>query len=229
MPVLALFFSPAQAVALTAIIHLFHNLTKLAFYGRYANRSFVLKFGSVAMLSAWPGAKLLAFVSKQQPLWTYEIAGYIFEVLPVKCLVAVVIILFLWLETTPVFVRPFQGIKGQVAAGFLSGFFGGLSGHQGAFRSAYLVHSGLSKESFLGTGIVIACLVDLIRLLVYSLFFQWDMVRSNLSLIATAVLSSFLGIAISGRYFPKMTLRSLQNIVRFFLFLMAVVLFAGLV
>jgi len=52
--------------------------------------------------------------------------------------------------------------------GVLSGFFGGLSGHQGALRSAFLIRCGLSQEAFVATGIVAACLVDLARLAVYA-------------------------------------------------------------
>jgi hypothetical protein len=45
--------------------------------------------------------------------------------------------------------------------GILSGFFGGLSGIQGAIRSAFLVKSGLKKEAYIATGVVIACFVDI--------------------------------------------------------------------
>lgn len=38
--------------------------------------------------------------------------------------------------------------------GLLSGFFGGLSGNQGALRSAFLLKAGLSKEAFIATGTV---------------------------------------------------------------------------
>jgi acyl-CoA reductase-like NAD-dependent aldehyde dehydrogenase len=37
--------------------------------------------------------------------------------------------------------------------GLLSGFFGGLSGHQGALRSVFLLRAGLTKESFIATGV----------------------------------------------------------------------------
>jgi hypothetical protein len=37
----------------------------------------------------------------------------------------------------------------------LSGFFGGLSGHQGAFRRAFLIKP-LTKKSFLATKVVIS-------------------------------------------------------------------------
>lgn len=45
----------------------------------------------------------------------------------------------------------------------VSGFFGGLSGNQGAFRASFLLGVGLTKESFIATGVVPACLVDASR------------------------------------------------------------------
>jgi len=47
--------------------------------------------------------------------------------------------------------------------GLVSGFFGGLSGHQGALRSAFLAKVGISPEGFVGTNAVIGLLVDLTR------------------------------------------------------------------
>ena len=44
--------------------------------------------------------------------------------------------------------------------GALSGFFGGISGHQGALRSAVLLKCGLEKEAFIATGVVCAVVVD---------------------------------------------------------------------
>ena len=52
--------------------------------------------------------------------------------------------------------------------GVLSGFFGGLSGHQGALRSAFLSKSGVTPAAFVGTNAVIGLLVDLIRISGYA-------------------------------------------------------------
>ena len=40
----------------------------------------------------------------------------------------------------------------ELTALFGSGFFGGLSGMQGALRSAFLARAGLSKEAFVASG-----------------------------------------------------------------------------
>ena len=55
--------------------------------------------------------------------------------------------------------------------GALSGFFGGLSGQQGALRSAFLIRTGLNKETFIGTSVVSAVVVDVSRLIVYGVTF----------------------------------------------------------
>jgi len=46
-----------------------------------------------------------------------------------------------------------------------SGFFGGLSGHQGALRSAFLTKTGVSPQAFVGTNAVIGFMVDMVRMM----------------------------------------------------------------
>jgi hypothetical protein len=55
-----------------------------------------------------------------------------------------------------------------VSAGALaSGFFGGLSGNQGAIRSTVLIRAGLTPLGFAATGALAAIAIDLTRLVVY--------------------------------------------------------------
>jgi hypothetical protein len=44
---------------------------------------------------------------------------------------------------------------------------GGLSGHQGASRSAFLIRLGLPKESFIATGVAISAAIDVSRITAY--------------------------------------------------------------
>jgi len=74
--------------------------------------------------------------------------------------------------------------------GAVSGFFGGLSGHQGALRSIFLVRSGLSKEGFIAMGIIIACLVDLTRLPVYFSNQGKVLLLDNLGILTVATLAA---------------------------------------
>jgi hypothetical protein len=50
--------------------------------------------------------------------------------------------------------------------------FGGLSGHQGALRSALLLQAGQIREAFITSGIVIAVMIDVARLGMYASRFR---------------------------------------------------------
>ena len=63
--------------------------------------------------------------------------------------------------------------------GFTMGFFGGLSGHQGALRSAFLMRCGLSKEAFIGSGVVCAVMVDVTRVSLYGVVFLGPLFAST--------------------------------------------------
>ena len=74
---------------------------------------------------------------------------------------------FAILELSPRFVKLFFDMKYIPLGGALSGFFGGLSGQQGALRSAFLIRTGLNKEAFIGISVISAVMVDVSRLIVY--------------------------------------------------------------
>jgi uncharacterized membrane protein YfcA len=109
-----------------------------------------------------------------------------FEITPVKLTIAVLLIIFSLLEILPS-VQKVQFSRNKLAlGGILSGFFGGLTGIQGAIRSAFLIKSGLSKEAYIATGVVIACLVDFTRLSVYASRFREANLNEHLILIIAA-------------------------------------------
>lgn len=81
-----------------------------------------------------------------------------------KLVIGILIISFVVLELSPTFSKTALDRKWLPLGGMVSGFFGGLSGHQGAFRSMFLIKAGLEKEAFVATGVVLAVVVDLSRL-----------------------------------------------------------------
>ena len=112
--------------------------------------------------------------------------------------------------------------------GLLSGFFGGLSGMQGALRSAFLSRAGLTKEAFIATGVVIACLIDFSRLAIYSTALARESAHFNYGLLAAAVLAAFAGAALGNNYLKKMTMPGIQRFVAATLFVVALGLISGL-
>ena len=92
---------------------------------------------------------------------------------------------------------------------------------------AFLVRAGLSKEAFIGTGVVAACLVDVSRLALYSGSMLSPGVRLDYWLLTAAVLAAFLGALLGNRYLKKVTMRGIQRLVAVMLAGVAVGLIAG--
>lgn len=229
MPVFALFFPIQTAIALTAILHLLNNLMKLMLLGRYADRDVVLQFGVPAILASFFGAWVLGRLSDLAPLLHYQIFAYDFQIMPVKVAVATLLIVFTLLELTLKEGTLSFDKKHLPLGGVMSGFFGGLSGHQGALRSAFLIKCGLSKEGFLGSGVVIACLVDIARLVVYGVAVSSIASDGHLVLLLAVIASAFGGTWVGNKLAHKVTIRTIQVVVSIMILAIAVGLGAGLI
>jgi len=189
----------------------------------------VLLFGLPAFAASFLGAALLLWLAHLPPISSLAVAGRLLVIQPVKLVVALLMAGFAVLELWPVAKGIAFERKYLPAGGVLSGFFGGLSGHQGAFRSAFLLRLGLHKEAFIGTGVVIAVLVDFSRLTVYAGLLSSEAVRSSLGLILAAVLAAFAGAFAGSRLLKKVTIRAIQITVAALLFLIAALLGLGLI
>lgn len=228
MPAFALFFPVDVAVALTAVVHLFNNLFKLAMLGKHADRAAVLRFGLPAIAAAFLGARALVWLSEMEPVATYQLFSRDVQVMPVKLVVAVLMVAFALFELVPAFEKVSFEKRYLPLGGVVSGFFGGLSGHQGALRSAFLVRCGMSRERFIATGVVIACLVDASRISVYGARFLTAGVSANAPLLLAATISAFSGAFIGNRLVKKVTMRAMQIIVSVMLLGIATALGAGI-
>lgn len=227
MPVFALFYPVELAISMTAVVHLFNNLLKLLLLGRFADKHVVIQFGVPAIIAAFGGAWTLAHLSNVPALTSYHMLGHEFSVLPLKLAIGSLLIIFAVLELTQSFDNLGFERKYLPLGGLLSGFFGGLSGHQGALRSAFLIKSGLSKEAFLGSGVVIACLVDFGRLAVYGAEFSASTSERN-HLLAIVIGSAFAGTWLGNHLAQKTTIRTIQVTVSILVFGIAVGLVLGM-
>lgn len=228
-PVFVIFFPVEVAIALTAVVHFANNLFKGALVGRNAHWGVLLKFGLPAFAASFAGAWLLIRVAGLKPIWQYTLWGGSFEITPVKLMVAVLLIFFSLFEILPAAQRLQASRNKMIFGGLLSGFFGGLSGMQGAIRSAFLIRSGLNKEAYIGTGVIIACLVDISRLAVYATHFAAINLQENLPLLISACLSAFTGAYIGRKVLKKVTFRSIQILVGIMLIVISIALGAGLI
>jgi len=228
-PVFAIFFPIDIAIALTGIVHLLNNIFKLGLVGKEVNKKVALKFGVPAIIAAFIGAELMIRLSDLQPLFSYYLFNTELFVYPIKILVAILMITFAMMEIIPSLKNVQFDANKLFIGGALSGFFGGLSGHQGAFRSAFLLKAGLSKESFIATGVTIACLVDFTRLSVYFSKFFSAGISDNISYLIATTLSAFIGAYFGKKLLKKITLNSLQIMVSVLIIILAVLLGMGII
>lgn len=229
MPVFAIFFPIDIAIALTGVVHFLNNLFKISLVGKHADKTVLLRFGIPAIIASFAGAWLLLRITKMPSIFEYHMWDKNFEITPVKLVIAILLVVFSLLDILPS-VQKIQFNRNKLAlGGVLSGFFGGLTGIQGAIRSAFLIKSGLTKEAYIATGVVIASLVDFTRLSVYSTRFKEANLHEYLILIISATLAAIAGAFIGNKLLKKITLRFIQVLVAIMLFIIAIALGAGII
>lgn len=229
LPAFAIFFPVSIAVALTAIVHLLNNIFKFGLVGRHTDKGVVLRFGLIAIPASLLGAQVLLSLANLKPLVSYHLLSHSLDITPVKLTVSILILLSALWEILPGLQRISFERKYLPVGGLLSGFFGGLSGHQGALRSAFLAKSGLSTESFIATNVAVAILVDIPRISVYITHFSLASTPQNIPLLSAAVLAAFLGAFLGSRWIKKITMRLIQVLVSAMLFAIALALGSGLI
>jgi len=238
LPVFSLYFDVPVAVGATAIVHLANNLFKFALVYRGIHYPTLLRFGLPALLFAFIGGSLLARISGMEAIYGYSLGGYSFEVLPVEIVVGVLMIFFAWFELDPRFDKWQVEPKHMPVGGALSGFFGGVSGHQGAFRAAFLSKAGLSKEQFIGTSNSVALIVDMARLSAY--FFGVGVLVNGQNkffaaltdgrmLLVVGIAFAFLGTYFGKKLVQKTTITGIQRVVGILLLIMGAAMILGLI
>ncbi len=228
-PVFMIFFPVELAIALTGVVHFFNNIFKLILVGKKADKGTLFRFGIPAVIAAFLGAWLLLHIPDAKPLFSYEMFGKEFVVFPVKFIISILLIIFASIDLIPHFNKLQFGKNKLPIGGALSGFFGGLSGNQGALRSAFLIKAGLSKEAFIGTAVVVSTFVDFTRLSVYATRFTKTGLIDNIYLVIFATLSAIIGAYIGNKLLKKVTLHFLQITVAIMLILLSLALGMGLI
>lgn len=228
-PIFMIFFPVDLAIALTGIVHFFNNIFKLILIGKNADKSTLLRFGIPAVIAAILGAWLLLHIPDSKPLYSYLLFGKTMVIYPLKLIISILLIIFASMDLIPYF-KKLQFSKNKLPiGGALSGFFGGLSGNQGALRSAFLIKAGLSKEAYIGTAVVVSTFVDFTRLSIYATRFTKAGLIENLNLVIIVTLAAIAGAFIGNKLLKKISLNFVQTIVAIMLILLSIALGAGII
>ena len=111
--------------------------------------------------------------------------------------------------------------------GAFSGFFGGLSGHQGALRSMFLIKRMKEIKEFVATTAFISLATDIARNSVYWTTLNWRLVDFTQLLIVS--MGSILGVFLGTYLLKKITLHLIQYLVAVGLFFLGLSITIGLI
>jgi len=228
LPVFGLWFPIKEAVIMTAVVHLFNNLFKLVLVNKFIDRKILIQFGLPALGAAVLGSLLLNLLSEINIAYPMKFGPFHGTLRVLNLILGLSIIFFGLLEFFK-FEKFSWGKKPLFVGGLLSGFFGGLSGHQGALRSAFLMQYSLSKETFIGTGVAIACCVDIARLFIYSGDWAETSWQDSYSLIGVSITSAILGAFLGNYYLKKVDIRMIKNITATGIVIMGLAILMGIV
>lgn len=234
LPVFVLFVPVDLAVAATALVHGANNVLKAVLLGKLADFKLVVHFGLPAIVAAFGGVYVLKLLSGMPEFWTYSLFGKQAIVTPLKLAMALLMVGFAVIELHPRFEKLEIDRRFLPLGGVLSGFFGGLSGHQGALRSAFLAKVGISPQAFVGTNAVIGLLVDLVRISAYATILfgagLTEVARSREgALVAAGAVAAFAGVIVGKRVLHKITMATVQRITGVLLLLIAALLGLGVI
>lgn len=175
VPIASLFFDFKLVLGITALFHVFSNLSKLYLFREGIRRDIVWKLGLPAVVAVVVGALLTRYIPQKES-----------EVLMNLLLLILAVILFFHHNKA---LRP--SLQNLIGGGLLSGFLAGLVGTGGAIRGLTLAAFQLEKNSFIATSAFIDLFVDSSRAVVYvhQQYFQ----QQHLILLPFLALVSLLG------------------------------------
>jgi uncharacterized protein len=232
LPAFALFLPVPIAVAATGVVHLLNSLFKGALLWRQADWSIIWRFGVPAIPAAIAGAWLLGALDDPTRVFTWAAYGSIFGPTAAGLVIGLLMILFALLELQPWFQRLSAPTRLMPLGGAMTGFFGGLTGQQGALRSMFLLRTHLSPTAFIATGVMIAVFVDLARLGTYARALTasgFDFSEREMIVVLAGTASAFAGAYLGTRYLKKATIGVVRVVVAAFMLLIGACLAGGII
>jgi uncharacterized membrane protein YfcA len=188
VPLASYFIDFKLVLGITAIFHVFSNLSKIFLFQKGINKNIAIKLGIPAVLFVILGAYLTSVI----PLKEIELS--------MNLIILVLTILLVSGAGKKIKQSNFNLYMG----GILSGFLAGLIGTGGAIRGITLAAFGLEKDVFIATSALIDLGVDSSRAVVYILqgYFTKEHIILLPFLILIAIVGSYLGKKILA-YLPE--------------------------
>ena len=200
-PVAALFLDIKTAIAVVTCFHLFGNVSRLVFFGRFIHWRTWALFGLTGVVCSLVGAAMTARV----PSPAVELGLGVFLLLYVGG--------SSWWPARWLLPGTSWTLLG---GGVASGFIAGLLGTGGAIRAACLMAFDLSRDAYLGTSAALAVLVDGARLPVY-------LMEGFIPLQMGVGMAGLMGVAFAGVWMGRRLVQRISAVAfrRFVLIMLA--------
>lgn len=188
VPIAALFFDFHFILGITAVFHVFSNLSKIMMFREGIDKKIAIYLGVPAVLFVLLGA----WMSKLIPQKETELAISI-------CLIGISVYMLIYSGK-----RLKQNNRNLVMGGVASGFVAGLVGTGGAIRGIVLAAFNLEKNLFISTSALIDMGVDSSRTIVYYLngYITNDMYLMIPALVLISITGTWTGKRLL-RYIPQ--------------------------
>jgi uncharacterized protein len=184
VPMASLFFEFKTVLGITAVFHVFSNLSKIFLFKKGIQKDIVIKLGIPAVVFVIIGALITAYLPSKQ-------IEYIMN------FVLLILSIFLIIK----FDKPIKQTDSNLyLGGIASGFAAGIAGTGGAIRGITLSAFQLPKEVFIATSAFIDFGVDISRAVIYVSNGYFS--RQFLILIPFLIV-----ISIAGSYVGKLLLK----------------------
>ncbi|MBU3663325.1 MAG: sulfite exporter TauE/SafE family protein [Bacteroidetes bacterium] len=203
VPIASMFFDFKTVLGITAIFHVFSNLSKIALFKQGIKKEMVIKLGIPAIIFVIIGAYITTILPSEKIELGMNVA-----------------LVFLAIFLIFNFNKPLKQTDSNLyIGGIASGFLAGITGTGGAVRGITLAAFQLPKEIFIATSAFIDLGVDFSRAVVYTSngYFK----KEHLFLIPFLI-----GISILGSYAGKLILLKTSEKIFRYLVLVVIILTA---
>jgi uncharacterized membrane protein YfcA len=201
VPIASLFFDFKIVLGITAVFHVFSNISKIILFKKGIDKNISLKLGIPAVIFVIIGAVLTNYI-------------------PTKSIEIIMSVVLITLAIFLIFNNKYQlehKDKNLYIGGTISGFLAGLIGTGGAIRGITMIAFNLEKNVFIATSALIDLGVDSSRAVIY--IFSGYFLTEHIKLIPLLIVVSIVGTAI-GKYFLKYTS---QNIFRYVVLIVIII------
>lgn len=181
VPLANFFFDFQTVLGLTALFHVFSNISKITLFRKGLDKKLLLSIGVPSVVFVIIGGVLTQFLDN--------------KILEIVLAVFLIAFSLLFLIKKELVVKPTS--KSTFIGGSLSGFTAGLLGTGGAIRGITMAAFNLEKNIFIATSAAIDFAIDFTRTIVY--FFNGYIKKDILIYIPFLILISWVGTYI-GKY-----------------------------